>query len=132
LFVGQSACDYQGFVDFQHRLAVDAVAVGVLSGTGESNNDPQLRTAEGTLALDLNSLPDATLEIRLKNSTGESINGGINCIEFVGATASNTAGLPVLNFDATPIAADSFEIFKFDAKAILAGFAGTDNVLRSI
>jgi hypothetical protein len=124
--------DFQGFVNFQDRLSVATVAGGVFSGTGGSNNDPQLRTAAGTLAVDLSSLPDATLEIRMKNSTGESINGGLSFIEFVGATASNTAGLPVVNFNATPIAADTFEIFKFDAKAILAGLAGTDNVLRSI
>lgn len=128
--------DNQGLIDFSNRLASSNVMGGVLSGTGGANNDPQLRTTGGLFALDLGALPDATLEIRMRNSTGDVVNGGLSHRSFVGAGAGNTAGLPLTNFSFLPTAANTFQIFTRDAKAILAGVgdAGSvnDNVLRSL
>lgn len=130
--------DTQGLVDFSNRLATgsyDATG-GVLVGTGGASNDPQLRTIGGLLALDLGSLPDATLEIRMRNSTGTAISGGLSHRSFSGAAAANVSGLPVSNFSFTPTAANTFEVFTVDAKAVLASVGNTgstnDNILRSI
>lgn len=129
--------DFQGFVDFQSRLSSFSVASGSASGTGGANNDPQLRTASGTLAIDLANLSNATLEIRLRNSTGVGFSGGLSFREFSGAGAGNVGGLPVTNFSFTPAAANTFEIFTLDAKTLLAGVSDfapftNDNILRSI
>jgi len=129
-----TAGDFGGFVDFQNRLASVSVSGGTLNGIGGSGNDPQLRTAEGTLAADLSALASATLEIRIRNSnsTTPAISGGLSHIEFSGAAANNVAGLPVSNFSFTPTTTNTFQVFSIDAKAVLAGVSGNDGVLRSI
>ena len=132
--------DNQGLIDFADRLPTDAVAGGVFSGTAGSNNDPQLRTQQGILSLDIGSLTDATLEIRAKNSTGGAISGAISFISFVGAGAANQAGVPVpaaQGFSFVPAAADTFQVFTIDAKALLAGVVGdgvttNDGIVRSL
>jgi hypothetical protein len=130
--------DTQGLIDFSGRLQTNSYDAtnGVLVGTGGASNDPQLRTIGGLLAVDLGSLPDATLEIRMRNSTGGAVSGGLSHISFDGPNAGNTAGLPLSNFSFTPTAANTFEVFTVDAKAVLAavGNAGSanDNVLRSL
>ena len=124
--------DFEGWVDFQNRLATSTVAGGVWSGVGGANNDPQLRTAEGTLSVDMNGLGKVNLQIRAKNGTGTAITGGASYISFLTAAANNTAGLPVVNFNFTPTAPDTFELFNVDVKSIVDGLAGTDGVLRSL
>ncbi|MEN1678986.1 MAG: hypothetical protein AAGJ46_05305 [Planctomycetota bacterium] len=124
--------DFEGWVDFQNRLGSSTVSGGVWSGSGGTSGDPQLRTTGGAVEVDLSAFPAVELQIRAKNNTGEQMIGGVSYVSFVGPAANNTPGLPTVNFNFTPAAADTFEVFKVDVKSIIAGLAGTDNVLRSI
>ncbi|MEN1678989.1 MAG: dockerin type I domain-containing protein [Planctomycetota bacterium] len=124
--------DFEGWVDFQNRLSSATVAGGVLAGVGGANNDPQLRTAEGTLNVDLNLVDDAVFQVRAKSSEGGPIAGGLSYISYVGPNATNTPGLPVINFNFTPAAPDEFELFSVNAKSIIDSLGGTDGVLRSV
>lgn len=123
---------FEGWVDFQNRLASSVVTGGVWAGTGGSANDPQLRTAEGTVVVDLTGVSEASLQIRMRNSTGENIQGGASYVSFVGPSATNTAGNPVVNFTFTPSDPNTFELFNFDIKSFIDGQSGSDGIVRGI